>query len=55
MVRKIQTFNLARVSSKSCIHVYTTSKYIELESPGWSAFEPNLKTFKTQETGTSIH
>ena len=32
---------------KSCIHRYTTSERIELKSPGCSAFEANLKSFKT--------
>ena len=32
---------------KSCIHRYTTSERIELEIPGCSAFEANLKSFKT--------
>ena len=32
---------------KSCVHMYTTSKRIELESPGCSGFEANLRSFKT--------
>ena len=32
---------------KSCVYMYTTSKRIELESPGCSGFEANLRSFKT--------
>ena len=32
---------------KSCVLKITTSKRIELESPGYSGFEDNLKSFKT--------
>ena len=32
---------------KSCVHKYTTSKRIELESPGCSGFEENLRSFQT--------
>ena len=32
---------------KSCVHIYTTSKRIELESPGCSGFEENSKSLKT--------
>ena len=32
---------------KSCVHMYTTIKRIELESPGCSGFEENLRSFRT--------
>ena len=32
---------------KSYIHRYTTSERIELKNPSCSAFEANLKSFKT--------
>ena len=33
--------------SPTCVYTYATSKRIELESPGCSDFEANLKSFKT--------
>jgi hypothetical protein len=33
---------LAKEIYKSCVHMYTTSKRIKLESPGCSGFEVNL-------------
>ena len=35
-----------------CIHTYTISKRIELESPSGSDFEADLSSFKTRATGT---
>ena len=32
---------------KTCAHMYITSKRIELESPGCSGIEENLKSFNT--------
>ena len=37
---------------RTCVHTYITSKRIELESPGCTGFEENLKCFKTWPTGT---
>ena len=37
---------------KSSVHMYTTSKRIELESPGFSGFEADLGSFKTLASGT---
>ena len=34
------------------VYIYITSKWIEVESPGCSGFEENLKSFKTWPTGT---
>ena len=42
-----QTLNVAKQFYKSCIHMYTVSKQIELESPDWSRFEENSKDFPT--------
>ena len=36
----------------SCVHMYTTSKQIELESPAWSALEAAFESFKTWASGT---
>ena len=41
-----QTVNIAKPVYKGFVHVYTTSKRIELESPGRSYFEPNSQNFK---------
>ena len=41
-----QTVNVAKQVCKGCVHMYTTSKRIEVESPGWSGFVANLKIFK---------
>ena len=41
------TVNLEKQVYKGCVHMYTTSKRIELESPGCSGFEANLQNFKT--------
>ena len=41
-----QTDNLAKPVYKGCVHMYTTSKQIELESPGCSGFEANSQNFK---------
>ena len=38
-----QTLNVAKQFYKSCIHMYITSKRIELESPDWSGFVINSK------------
>ena len=37
---------------KSCVHMYTTSKPIELESPGCTGFEANSQNFKAWAIGT---
>ena len=39
--------NAAKPVYKGCVHMYTTSKQIELESSGCSSFEANLQNFKT--------
>ena len=41
-----QTLNGENTVYKGCVHMYTTSKRIELESPGCSGFEANLQNFK---------
>ena len=41
-----QTINVAKQVYKGCVHMYTNSKRIELESPGFSGFEANGQTFK---------
>ena len=33
--------------NRTCVHIYITSKRIELESPGCTGFEENSKCFKT--------
>ena len=37
---------------KSCVHMYTISKRIELESPGCTGSEAYLGSFKTLASGT---
>ena len=37
---------------KSCVHMYTAFKRIELESPGCSDFEAYRGSFKTLASGT---
>ena len=37
---------------KSCVHIYTTSKQIELEGLGSSPLEAILKSIKILATGT---
>ena len=39
--------DVAKQVYKGSVSIYTTSKPIELESPGCSGFEENLMSFKT--------
>ena len=41
-----QTVNVVKPVHKGCVHMYTISKQIELESPGCSGFEANSQNFK---------
>ena len=41
-----QTVNVAKPVYKGCVHMPTTSKQIEPESPGCSGFEANSQTFE---------
>ena len=41
-----QTVDVAKPVYEGCVHIYTTSKQIELESPSCSGFEANLQNFK---------
>ena len=41
-----QTVNVATPVYKGCVHMYTTSKRVELESPGCSGFEANSQNIK---------
>ena len=43
----ISTVSAVSTVCKTYVHMYTTSKGIELENPGCSGFEANLKSFKT--------
>ena len=42
-----QTVNVAKPVYMGCVHMYTTSKRIELESPGCSGSEADLSSFKS--------
>ena len=48
-----QTVNVAKPVYKDCVHMYTTLKQIELESPGCSGFEANSQNSKTCATRVS--
>ena len=41
------TVNIANPIYKGCVPMHTTSKRIELKSPGCTGFEENSKCFKT--------
>ena len=41
------TVNIVKRIYKGCVPMHTTSKRIELESPGCTGFEENLKCFQT--------
>ena len=50
---RAQMSNIRKSLQKTtCVYTLIGSKRIELESPGCSGFEENLKSFKTRPTGT---
>ena len=41
-----ETVNVAKPVCKGCVHMYATSKRIDLDSPGCSGFEANSQNFE---------